>query len=165
MYLTYKEILFLFLDDLKYHIMINMGYIKILRGSKFIIEAPKRHELYILQTQNFIDSTSEAIFVQNDKSQMWHKRLDHVSDKGLRILKKQGTFGEDNIEKLGFCDYCVLAKHNRLPFLPGMHKFVSILEYLHVHLWGPTSVPTHTGFKYFILIIDDYSRKKFEFFS
>jgi hypothetical protein len=151
------------LDDLNYDIMINAGYIKILRNSHLIVEAPKRHGLYILQTQNIFDSTSAALSVSNDKSQIWHKRLGHISDKGLQILKKQGAFGNDNIEKLSFCDYCILGKHNRLPFLPGMHKSVSILEYLHADLWGPANVPTHTSFKYFLLIIDDFSRKNWIF--
>lgn len=41
------------LDDLKYDILINKGYIKILRGSQLIVEALKRHGLYILQTNFF----------------------------------------------------------------------------------------------------------------
>lgn len=111
----------------------------------------------------FFESTSAAISVQNDKSHIWHKRLGHISDKGLQILNKLGAFGKDNIEKLSFCDYCILGKHNRLHFLPRMHKSVSILEYLHTDLWGLASVITHTGFKYFLSIIDDFSRKNWTF--
>ena len=98
------------LDDLNYNIVINKGYIKILRGSQLVAEAPKRHGLYILYTQNFFDSTSAAISAPNDKSQLWHKILAHISDKGLQILKNQGAFGKDIIEKLSFCDYCILGK-------------------------------------------------------
>ncbi|CAA2996850.1 Hypothetical predicted protein [Olea europaea subsp. europaea] len=76
------------LDDLNYNIVINKGYIKILRGFQLVVKAPKRHGLYILHTQNFFDNTSAAISGPNDKSQLWHKRLGHISDKDLQILKK-----------------------------------------------------------------------------
>lgn len=72
MFLICKEILFPWgvLDDLNYDILINKGYIKILRDSHLIVEAPKRHGLYILQIKIFLDSTSTSISVQNDKSQI-----------------------------------------------------------------------------------------------
>ena len=29
---------------------------------------------------------------------------------------------------------------------------------MHVDIWGPYSVPTHVGFKYFLSIVDDATR-------
>lgn len=40
-YLQRNLIFLIVLDDLKYHIIINKGYIKIFRASQLIIEAPQ----------------------------------------------------------------------------------------------------------------------------
>lgn len=90
------------LDDLNYNLMISKGYIKILRDSQLIIEASKRHCLYILQTQSLFESTSTTISIQNDKWQIWYKRVGHISDKGLQILEEWSAFEKDNIEKLNY---------------------------------------------------------------
>ncbi|KAL0286870.1 UNVERIFIED_CONTAM: Retrovirus-related Pol polyprotein from transposon TNT 1-94 [Sesamum angustifolium] len=39
----------------------------------------------------------------------------------------------------------------------------SILDYVHADVWGPSNVSTHGGNKYFLSIIDNFSRKVFVF--
>ena len=39
-----------------------------------------------------------------------------------------------------------------------------ILEYLHMDVWGPASVSSHSGCVYFLSVIDDFSRKVWCFF-
>ena len=38
-----------------------------------------------------------------------------------------------------------------------------ILDYVHADVWGPSTVPTHGGNRYFLSIIDNFSRKVFVF--
>ncbi|XP_071699281.1 uncharacterized protein [Rutidosis leptorrhynchoides] len=51
-----------------------------------------------------------------------------------------------------------LARMHRLSFPFSTIKSSSIFELIHVDLWGPYSRPTHNGFKYFLTIVDDFSR-------
>ena len=41
-----------------------------------------------------------------DKTRLWHLRLGHISEKGLRELEKKSGFGTDKIENLEFCEDC-----------------------------------------------------------
>lgn len=44
-------------------------------------------------------------------------------------------------------------------------KSSEILEYVQSNFLGPSKVQTHGGARYFLTIIDDYSRKLWIFFS
>ena len=57
------------------------------------------------------------------------------------------------------CTSCVVGKHHRTPF-PKSSSFrvIEPLELIHTNIYGPISPPTIGGSRYFLLIIDDYSR-------
>ena len=40
-----------------------------------------------------------------------------------------------------------------------MHKSTKVLEYIRLDLWEPTANPTFGGNRYFLSIIDDFSRR------
>lgn len=90
--------------------------------------------------------------------QLWHHRLGHISEQGLKKLHKQGIIKSLNSCALPFCEACVLGKQHKLKFTLARHTTKKILEYVHVDLWGPYKVPTHSGKQYFLSIVDDYSR-------
>ncbi|KAL5553358.1 hypothetical protein UlMin_040759 [Ulmus minor] len=45
-------------------------------------------------------------------------------------------------------------------FKTGVHKTNGALEYIHADLWGPAKTQTQGGNKYFLSLIDDYSKKR-----
>lgn len=51
-----------------------------------------------------------------------------------------------------------MARQERLPFKPRTTLTSDIFELLHVDLWGPYHTPTYNHFKYFMTIVDDFSR-------
>jgi len=67
------------------------------------------------------------------------------------------------VSDIPLCDHCVLEKHHKLLFSYSVQRATEILEYIHSDLWGPTSNPTSSGNKYFLPIIDDFSRKVWVF--
>ena len=54
----------------------------------------------------------------SDKTRLWHMRLAHMSEKGLKELSKQGLLGADQILALEFCEKCVFGKATRQKFNP-----------------------------------------------
>ena len=50
------------------------------------------------------------------KIELWHKRLGHVSERGLIELEKQNLLCGDKVEKLDFCEHCVYGKAYRVKF-------------------------------------------------
>ncbi|GJY42158.1 ribonuclease H-like domain-containing protein, partial [Tanacetum coccineum] len=53
------------------------------------------------------------------------------------------------------------AKQTREPFPLSDHKSEKPGELVHLDLWGPYRVSSREGFKYFLTIVDDYSRAPF----
>ncbi|KAL3355455.1 hypothetical protein AABB24_019499 [Solanum stoloniferum] len=57
------------------------------------------------------------------------------------------------------CTICPMARHAKLPFPSNATTLSTKIFYLlHIDLWGPYNIPTHDNYKYFITIVDDYSR-------
>lgn len=90
---------------------------------------------------------------------LWHKRLGHVGEKGLKELVKRGIFTCSDQESVKLCESCLLGKGKKLPNGSGKHTSTRPLDYCHSDLWGPSSEKSTGGGRYFLSIIDDFSRK------
>ena len=62
------------------------------------------------------------------------------------------------------CDVCALAKQRRLPFSTSSISSVRPFELIHCDIWGPYRIAPLSGAKYFLTIVDDYSRFTWAFF-
>ncbi|WKA12803.1 hypothetical protein VitviT2T_030157 [Vitis vinifera] len=125
-----------------------------------VMKGQKINGLYILEGHTLKGLVGSVLRIETDKTILWHRRLGHLSDRGLKELHKQGLLCGDSINKIDFCQYCILGKQHRLAFKATIHKSKDVLEYVHSNLWGqPTRVFTHDGNRYFLFLIDDYSRK------
>ena len=69
--------------------------------------------------------------------------------------------GFPSIEQLaGSCESCILGKHHREKFIYGvLYRAKAPLELAHTDLCGPMQTPYLTGNVYFMIFIDDYSKK------
>nr|GEZ38931.1 retrovirus-related Pol polyprotein from transposon TNT 1-94 [Tanacetum cinerariifolium] len=85
--------------------------------------------------------------------------LDGHAMAGLHVLEKQGLFGKKNLGKLAFYENCVLGKSHRVSFGVGRHTTRGVIDYVHLELWGPSHVDSLGGKRYFLSVIDDYSRR------
>ena len=82
--------------------------------------------------------------------------LGHLSNKKLSCLHSQFPFicSSDNKEP---CEPCFLSKQKRLPFTYSTTKSVSCFDLIHVDIWGPISIPSCSGHRYFLTIVHDKS--------
>lgn len=81
-----------------------------------------------------------------------HQRLGHLNYEDLCRL--------DFREKKALCEYCVMAKHTRTPYRSILtNRSSRPNELLHSDLWGPASQSGSEGEKYYINIIDDFTRR------
>lgn len=98
-----------------------------------------------------------------NNTNLWHQRLGHISEKGLQVLSKKGLLNEDKIQTMELCEYCVLGKSKRVSFSEAKHTTTRPLEYIHSDIWRPSRTATHGGAKYFMKIIDDFTRRVWTF--
>ena len=104
--------------------------------------------------------------VESDKSSMlWHKRLRHISEKGLNVLAKRKFLSNFISAKLEKCEHCLAGKQNRVSFkyYPSSRK-TELLELVHSDLCGPIKTKILDGALYFVTFIDDCSRKLWVYF-
>lgn len=96
-----------------------------------------------------------------DPAWLWHARLGHVNFQSLKLMfEKAMVVGLPKIDHPSqLCDGCLIAKQTRFPF-PGeaVYRAKERLELVHADLCGPITPSTAAGNKYFLLLVDDYSR-------
>ncbi|KAH9718762.1 hypothetical protein KPL71_022343 [Citrus sinensis] len=146
------------LDQIGCSIKVESGVMKVVRGSIVVMKGNKQNGLYVLQGTAVTGDVSISASLGLDKTLIWHLRLGHMSEKGLKILEKQGVLGDDKLGSLEFCEVCVLGKSSRTSFKTAVHNTKGTLDYIHSDLWGPSQTVSLGGVKYFLSFIDDYSR-------
>jgi hypothetical protein len=60
------------------------------------------------------------------------------------------------------CHACQLGRHVRLPFTSSFTRASAKFELVHCDLWI-SPVPSVSGFKYYLVILDDYSNYAWTF--
>ncbi|GFX27189.1 retrovirus-related Pol polyprotein from transposon TNT 1-94 [Trichonephila clavipes] len=95
--------------------------------------------------------------------EIWHQRFCHVNNDYLvKTSKNDNVRGLPRLTDNGktHCIPCKLAKSKRVSFKKtGAVRSKRPLELLHMDLCGPMPTESQGGNKYFLSIIDDYSRK------
>ena len=133
------------------------GNLQIEKNGLIIIKGIWRNELYVLVGSITMPAITAS--VSSDKTKLWHIRLAHMSERGLKELSKQGLLKNDKITSLQFCEKFVFGKAIRHKFNSGRHETKHTLNYVHSDFWGPSQVPSYDGARCFITFIDDYSRR------
>ncbi|BBH04062.1 Toll-Interleukin-Resistance domain family protein [Prunus dulcis] len=96
---------------------------------------------------------------------MWHQRLGHMSEKGMKIMHSKGKL--PGLESVGIdmCEDCIFGKQKRVSFqTSGRTPKKERLELVHSDVWGPTTISSIGGKHYFVTFIDDHSRKVWVYF-
>ena len=77
---------------------------------------------------------------------IWHKRLGHISERGLKALVSRGKIPKLLDTKLELCEDNVLGKQNKVSFsaTPRSRKMKK-LELMHTDIWGLTSISSMAG--------------------
>ncbi|GFS55448.1 retrovirus-related Pol polyprotein from transposon TNT 1-94 [Trichonephila clavipes] len=108
----------------------------------------------------FSDITAKT---KNGSIEIWHQRFCHVNNDYLvKTSKNDSVKGLPRLTDNGktHCIPCKLAKSKRVSFKKtGAVRSKRPLELMHMDLCGPMPTESQGGNKYFLSIIDDYSRK------
>nr|GEY07973.1 ribonuclease H-like domain-containing protein [Tanacetum cinerariifolium] len=92
---------------------------------------------------------------------LWHQRLGHPADQVLDALETKLLF--DSNPTTSLCEVYHKAKQTREPFPLSDHKSCNVGELIHLDLWGPYKVSSKEGYKYFLTIVDDFSKAVWTF--
>jgi transposase InsO family protein len=115
--------------------------------------------LYILDA-NIARPVCWAAHAKED-AWLWHAHFRHLNFGALRKMGRdelvRGMPMLDQPEQM--CDSCLVGKHRRTPFpRRALTHSTEPLKLLHGDLCSPITPPTPSGNRYFLLLVDDYSR-------
>ena len=117
------------------------------------------HNLYILQLDrpSTHEQFSGSLIADGI---LWHQRLGHPSADKLQCIS--GNFSlsksKSSFTHPSHCSICHLAKQKRLSYESHNHLSSLPFDLVHLDVWGPFSIESVEGYKYFLTIIDDCTR-------
>ena len=101
-----------------------------------------------------------AVADASTDTSLWHHILGHMSEKGMKMLLSKGKLPELKSIDFDMCENCILGKQKKVSFFKtGRTPKVEKLELVHTDLWGPSPVASLSGSRYYIIFINDSSRK------
>ncbi|KAJ9566493.1 LOW QUALITY PROTEIN: hypothetical protein OSB04_002459 [Centaurea solstitialis] len=139
-------------DNLVYFLFApNFYQIRCLMTGAILFQGPCKDGLYPLSSSS-LPSSPQALATVH--SSLWHHRLGHPSDAVLSSLKS--TLGS-SLSHPKFCHDCAVSKSHKLPFPSNKTFATSLFHIIHSDVWMSSTVSV-TGFKYYVLFTDEYSR-------
>jgi len=116
-----------------------------------------------LKHQSFVVPEKKLEIQQLSEKELnvWHKRLGHGS---AQMLSKVFPVNSDVVKKvLNECTVCPCAKQTRNMFPVSSIKSSQIFYLLHLDVWGPYKQATFDGNRFFLTVVDDFSRMSWLF--
>ncbi|XP_073148775.1 retrovirus-related Pol polyprotein from transposon TNT 1-94 isoform X1 [Henckelia pumila] len=149
------------LDDIGCKTRIEKGIMKIVKGALVVMKAKKvAANLYVLlgETHKEAELAVASIGSGEESTVLWHRKLGHMSERGMKILSERKLLPGLTKVTLPFCEHCVTSKQHRLKFGTSTAKSKGILELIHSDVWQAPMVSLG-GARYFVSFIDDFSTR------
>ena len=98
-------------------------------------------------------------------SELWHRKFGHLHFKALPELQKMVN-GIPSIDSdyNSVCKGCMLGKNFKKAFPHSSRRSKEILDLIHFDIYDPMSSTSLSGYLYYAIFIDDFSRKTWIYF-
>jgi len=126
------------------------GILKMSSGSLVVLKDIRRKNVYYLMG-SAVTGLASSRQLNGDSIRSWHSGHGQIS------LKSDQTLIGVSTCHLEARDSSVLDK-KKVKFDTYTHHLHGLLDYIHVDVWGPTKNASLGGHRYFISVVDDYSR-------
>jgi transposase InsO family protein len=149
------------LDKRGYQVLVEDGVMSVHDEERRLLAKINRNtgRLYVLD----VDIAQPVCLAACGDKEAWirHARYGHLHFAALRKMGRDGLFKGmpllTQVEQV--CEACLAGKHRRTPFpRQAQRRSNEVLQLLHGDICGPISPPTPSKNRYFLLLVDDYSR-------
>jgi hypothetical protein len=107
-------------------------------------------------------TTHYALAAITAPASLWHQRLGHPGPNVLAKLSSIVVVSCNKPKHVPICHACQLGRHTRLPFAQSMSRATQCFDLVHCDLWT-SPVISVSGFKYYLVILDDFSHYSWTF--
>ena len=163
----------MFVDGLKHNLlsvsqMCDQGNEVVFRSNGCVVRELDTGEIVIKGTRNpnslyILKGGQQQFYLsKNDENWLWHRRLGHLRFSQIRKacrLKAVLDLPYISIPENTICKPCQICKETKVHFSEKEGSTSKPLEHIHIDLCGPTRENSPCGKEYFILFIDDFSRR------
>ena len=119
------------LDDEGHAILFVGGTWKVTKGARVLSRGKKTGTLYMTSSPRDIIAVTEASI----GTSLWHRKLGHMSEKGMKMLLSKGKLPELKSVDFDMCESCILEKQKRVSLLKTSRTpKVEKLELVHTNL-------------------------------
>lgn len=142
-----------------YRVIFEEDTCKILDKNKVIAIAKNDGSLYRLMNAKSTISAQTA--TEAACIHKWHRRLGHRDPSAIkRLVSGELATGINikNCNKNIVCEHCIKGKLSQSKFSESKTRSTGPIRLIHSDLCGPMQTPTPSGNRYFLTLIDDYSR-------
>lgn len=121
--------------------------------------------LYRLQLNSLMALIGSDNSSGKELNELWHRRMGHLHHGALRMLREIVTrVLVLSIEQDDVCRGCVLGKYAKATFPRSDNKENGMLGLIHSNICDPMSTRALRSGEYFVIFIDDHSRKTWIYF-
>lgn len=148
-------------------VVLNGDFLKIHDEREQLLTKVKRSPNRLYKINIETGKKSCLLTKVKEMSKLWHLHLGHINYQAMYMMsKKHMVNGIPRLIQLGnVCDGCLMSKQTKKKFpTKANYEAGEILELLHGDLCGPITPETASGYRYFFLIVDDYSRFMWVYF-
>ncbi|BES91891.1 Hydra magnipapillata [Nesidiocoris tenuis] len=117
--------------------------------------------LFKLDVTTVLPETNVNSVYEDSRLQLYHERFGHQSKRHVKTLIER-EFGIKTQLDSELCEGCQYGKAHRLPF-GSRERAKQPAELIHTDVCGPFEKSV-SGFKYYVMFKDDFSRYKFVYF-
>ena len=89
---------------------------------------------------------------------IWHRRLGHAAFPTVKRVLSLNNLPVDKSPVHSVCHDCQLAKSHDLPFKNSTCVSKTPLDLIFTDVWGPASVASTTGARYYVSFLDNFSK-------
>ncbi|KAK9053499.1 hypothetical protein SSX86_030133 [Deinandra increscens subsp. villosa] len=128
-----------------------------------LMRTPRYENFYVLNMQKPLKTEVACLLSKTaeNHAQLWHKRLGHMNLKNLNWLARGGLVKDLPIKKFMLKEKCVACakgkQHKRLHKPKVFNRISSVLEPLHMDLFGPVSMLSLNRCASCLVITNDFS--------
>ena len=120
------------MDSHGYKTHVDNGIMKIVKGALVLIKAEKiGANLFMLKGETLQEADACVASNGEESTMMWHLKLGHMSEQGLKILSERKLLPGLKSVSLPFCEHCVTSKQHRLKFSRSIARSKCILDLIH----------------------------------
>ncbi|KAH9768487.1 Integrase catalytic domain-containing protein [Citrus sinensis] len=147
------------MDSHGYKTHVENGIMKVVKCALILMKAEKiGANLFMLKRETLQEADACVASNGEESMMMWHLKLGHMSEQGLKILSERKLLPGLKSVNLPFCEHCVTSKQHRLKFSRSITRSKCILELIHSGVWESSDI-SMGGAKYMMTFIDDYSKR------